>query len=104
MLSFDRFALSIPTNYLTTRSAATFSAAEVQAGTRQQHALMTSNGLVGNLQSEQIRFVCSNAVCSLPVPTPGVPRDFFGLTMCAHFNFMSDATFEVKNAGSEAYE
>lgn len=104
MLSFQRLALNRPTNYLTTRTLATFTAGEVQAGTRQQHVLMTSNGLVGNAQSEQIKFVCSDAVCSLPVPVPGVPRDFFGMTMCAHFNFMSESNFEVKNAGSEAYE
>lgn len=107
MLSFQRYRIRRPSGYNNNKNTLLFSENETTGATARNHRVVIdagTAGTVGGLVSRKISISCTGADCTLPAIVPGVDGDFYGITMCSHYNFMSSPSFEVVNDGSEAYE
>jgi hypothetical protein len=102
MLSFQRYRITRPTNYENNENNVLFTAGETTGLTNYKVTIGTSNtASVGGLHEDVLNIRCTTAQCTIPFTPVG---EFYGITICAHYNFMSDPTFNVDNSRTEAYE
>jgi hypothetical protein len=84
-----------------TAPAITLSAAQVQSSATQNRAVLIVSPptLVGNAIAPDINFLCSAGNCAISV----IGTDYYGITYCAPFDFMSEAAFKA-GTGTFVYE
>jgi hypothetical protein len=84
-----------------TAPAITLSPAQVQSSATQNRAVLIVSPptLVGSSIAPDINFLCSGGNCAISV----IGTDYYGITYCAPFDFMSDAAFKA-GAGTFVYE
>jgi hypothetical protein len=80
-----------------------FNAGSVNSAANYRAVIKEGIARVGGLMSENFLQNCATR-CNVPAVPFGTIPDFWGITMCAHWNFMSSNTFEIKNGGGEAFQ
>lgn len=104
MLSFQRYTMTRPTGdggSSQNQETLLLSDSDTNTALRNYRAVVVEGtGRNGGTMSNEINMNCATRcnVASATIP------DFWGVTMCAHWDFMSDKSFQLTNDGAEAFQ